>query len=63
MKIEKIIKCDNCSEPAHGIYKKENKNQVTRCLNCAPPLRIVTGFKPLNMCIKTKGENDEDFRY
>lgn len=55
MKTSKTIKCNLCNNPAHGIYKKESKNKVTRCLDCAPPFRIVIGFKPLNMHLKEKG--------
>lgn len=47
-----IILCDNCKEPAHGIFKKQSGNKVIRCLDCAPPLKITTGFKPLNKHLK-----------
>lgn len=46
------IKCDLCNNPAHGIYKKKH-NKLIRCWDCAPPLKIITGFKCLNTHLKT----------
>lgn len=45
--MKESVHCEQCNKPAHGIYKKGNK-QCICCLDCAPPMKVVTGFTPIN---------------